>query len=192
MTHFSERPYEDVFIADICREAGVAHGLVSYYFGGKKGLFAAAVKQAWQEMLDHERPTDLEVAASDRVRGYIRRHFEYVEQHPKRFTVLMHSTSADPQIREVAQTAQGTALMELMSTLGCPINPPPKLRLAIMGWAGFLDRATMDWLLHDKPTMDEVAEMCRETLVLVIRVANGVRFDEMTDEQALLQVSRLD
>ncbi|MGX1163647.1 TetR family transcriptional regulator [Arthrobacter sp. SLBN-100] len=191
MAQFSERRYEEVFIDDVCREAGIAHGLVSYYFGGKRGLFTAAVEKAWQEMLEYEKPHEGEVTATDKINGYIRRHFEYVHGNPKRFTILMHSDSGDSRIREIAHAARDTAVAQLMTSIGCPVSPPPRLRLAIKGWAGFLDSATLDWVAHETCPIEEVTEICRETLMAAVGVAIGDRDGEMTEEQTLRQVARI-
>lgn len=188
--HFSARQYEDVLLDDVCHEAGVAHGLVSYYFKNKRGLFRAAVKKAWQDMLEYERPRGDETSATELVRGYLRRHFEYVQQHAERFTGLMHSTNADPEIREIAEIAQREALVDLMASLGCPSNPTPELRLAITGWAGFLDRATSDWLAYGGVDLDGVINLCENTLVMAVRIASGTRIDENVQEDALLQVAQ--
>ena len=80
---FSTTPYEDISVDTVCERAGVAHGLVSYYFGGKRGLLAAAVVQAWNELIEHARPRNDELTAAQRLRGYLHRHFEYVRRHPQ-------------------------------------------------------------------------------------------------------------
>jgi len=47
---FSERGVDGASIAEITRRAGVAQGLVSYYFGGKEQLVAAVI-DLWFEMV---------------------------------------------------------------------------------------------------------------------------------------------
>lgn len=190
MKHFAERPYDDVSIDDICRDAGVAHGLVSYYFSGKRGLFSDAVDQAWKDMLQYERPREDELAGPDRVRGYVRRHFEYVERHAARFTGLMQDgNAAPPHIREIAQAARREARRELLHSLGCPADPSPRLRSAVEGWAGYLDNVTTDWLHHGDVERDEIAEQCVQALVALITVADGLPFDTEIQNAALTQVS---
>jgi AcrR family transcriptional regulator len=46
LTEFSRQGYQGARVAAIAREAGVNSQLISYYFGGKRGLFDA-VQQAW-------------------------------------------------------------------------------------------------------------------------------------------------
>lgn len=190
MKHFSERPYDDVSIDDICRDAGVAHGLISYYFGGKRGLFAAAVEKAWHDMLQYEQPRETETAGPERVRGYVRRHFEYVQRHAARFTGLMNNDNAGPpHIREIAQAARREARTALVDSLDCPVNPHPHLRSALQGWAGYLDSITLDWLSHGDLELDEIINNCVQALVAIIQVANGDHFDVEVENAALGSVS---
>ncbi len=39
---FAANAYEDVSVDAVCERAGVAHGLLSYHFKGKRGLLTAA------------------------------------------------------------------------------------------------------------------------------------------------------
>lgn len=44
--HFARSGYEGAFLRDIAAEAGVDAALINRYFGGKDGLFAAALKDS--------------------------------------------------------------------------------------------------------------------------------------------------
>jgi AcrR family transcriptional regulator len=121
---FSEKPYEDVSVDEVCAKAGVAHGLLSYYFGGKRGLFAAAAQKAWQELADWERPRDDERTAVARVHGFVRRHFDYADRHPQRFMTLMRTGHADKEVLDITTNARSEALEEIRASLGCPSAPP--------------------------------------------------------------------
>src|SRR4051794_27039072 len=44
--HFARSSYEGVYLRDIAAEAGVDAALINRYFGGKDGLFAAALKDS--------------------------------------------------------------------------------------------------------------------------------------------------
>ena len=186
---FSAKPYEDVSVDDVCDDAGVAHGLISYYFGGKRGLFAAAVRQAWKELLDAERPREHEKSASDRVHGFVRRHFEYVSEHPMRFATLMRTGHADRKVCEIVVGARAEALAELQLSLGCPVDPPASLRAALRGWMGYLDNMTLDWATHRDLDIEFVTELSIQALVAAVRAATGQRFDLAAELDALSQVA---
>lgn len=188
---FSTRPYEDVSVNEICERAGVAHGLISYYFGGKRGLFAAAVQQAWRELVDSERPREDEQTSAARVYGFVRRHFEYVRQHPLRFATLMRTGHADQDVFEIVMSAREKALAELQVSLGCPVHPPAPLRIALRGWMGHLDNMTLDWAANADLDIDYVTELCVQALVSAVRTANGHRYDVDVELEALGQVAAI-
>ena len=186
---FSSRPYEDVSVDDVCAEAGVAHGLISYYFGGKRGLFAAAVQQAWEELIESERPREDEDSASARVYGFVRRHFEYVSEHPMRFATLMRTGHADRKVYEIVIGARARALSELQMTLGCPRNPPAQLRAALRGWMGYLDTMTLDWAAHRDLDIEVVTDLCVQALINAVRASAGQRFDPVVELDTLNRLS---
>ena len=186
---FSSKPYEDVSVDDVCADAGVAHGLISYYFGGKRGLFAAAVRQAWKELVDAERPRDDEVSASARVHGFVRRHFEYVSKYPLRFTTLMRTGHADRKVYKTVVGARAEALVELQCSLGCPVKPPAPLRAALRAWMGYLDNMTLDWAAHQDLDIEFVTELCVQALIGAVRASAGQRFEAMLELDALSRVT---
>lgn len=60
---FATNGYEGVRVDGIARRAGVNKALISYYFGGKKNLYRAAIESSFREvlllaerLLDEERP----------------------------------------------------------------------------------------------------------------------------------------
>lgn len=189
MELFSTRPYEDVSVDEVCAHAGVAHGLVSYHFGSKRRMFAAAVQQAWRELLDFEKPRSDEQTASAMMRGSVRRHFEYVQRHPQRFASLMCTGHADPDILETMVAARTEALAEIQAGLGCPMNPPPALRIALHGWAGLLEGMTLDYIHHHDLDIDEVVDLCVQALISAVRSADGHRYDVDVELATLDHVS---
>ncbi|WP_342660261.1 Fatty acid metabolism regulator protein [Rhodococcus ruber] len=188
---FATRAYEDVSVDDVCDRAGVAHGLISYYFGGKRGLFAEAVRQAWNELLEYERPREDEQDASERIHGFVRRHFEYVAEHPHRFTTLMRTGHADREVYDIVIGARGEALAELQLSLGCPVNPPAQLRAALRGWMGYLDNMTLDWAFHRDLDLDVVTDMCVQALIGAVRATAGHRYDPDVELATLSRVAAI-
>jgi len=52
---FAERGYEGVSVRDICSSLGANCSIISYYFGGKAGLYREILKQqlrSWEELLE--------------------------------------------------------------------------------------------------------------------------------------------
>lgn len=189
---FSTQAYEDVSVDDLCRGADVAKGLVFYHFTDKRGVFAAAVEQVWGELGEYQRPLSDESDPASRMRGSLRRHFDYVQRHPKRFTMLMTAGVGDAKVRDVITRARMQAAAGFERDLGCPTNPPPRLRQAIRGWIGFLDNATLDWLDHGDTSLEEITELLLQALISAVLAANGRVFDLETELATLARVTSPD
>ncbi len=52
---FATRGFGEVGIREIAREAGVTPGMISYYFGGKQGLYEAMLGSVFEELLTRVR-----------------------------------------------------------------------------------------------------------------------------------------
>lgn len=52
-TLFAQKGYDATSIRDICQKADVNVSMVSYYFGGKKELYASVVKEIIQNIIDN-------------------------------------------------------------------------------------------------------------------------------------------
>jgi len=70
---FAERGYEGTTIAQIAERAGVARGLVSYYFPAKEQLLQALLGQALDGILALTDPVEGEVTPDQRLAGVIDR-----------------------------------------------------------------------------------------------------------------------
>jgi AcrR family transcriptional regulator len=187
---FARKPYEDVSVDEICGRAGVAHGLLSYHFGGKRGLFAAAIRQAWEDLVSYEKPRATELTAVERVHGFLFRHFEYARQYPERFAIMMRTGHADEKVREVHQAARLDALAEISASLGCPDSAPPELEAALTGWSGYVDAVTMAYLDNlDQLSAEDITDMCAQVLVASVRSAYKLPSDAAAELDALTRVT---
>jgi AcrR family transcriptional regulator len=120
---FSERHYDDIFTDDIARAAGVANGLLFYYFKDKRGLYVAAT----------QRQVDLEMAQwldpgegggpRARIRDLLYRHFDYLKHHHYTYLNMMRRRPGIPDVEEIFERATGPA-----GSSGTAARPPGPLR----------------------------------------------------------------
>jgi TetR/AcrR family transcriptional regulator len=59
---FSEMGYDAVSVEDLARRAGVNKALISYHFGGKRGLYTAVLESGFAEVADRLRVVEEEAA----------------------------------------------------------------------------------------------------------------------------------
>ncbi len=55
---FPEKGYDGVSVEELARRAGVNKALISYHFGGKRGLYVAVLESGFAEMADRLRAID--------------------------------------------------------------------------------------------------------------------------------------
>ena len=85
---FSERGFDGVPLEDLARQAGVNKALVSYHFGGKRGLYVAILESAFAAMA--ARLKEIEAAAPnarEALHGYVRA-FEQITRERLDFPTL--------------------------------------------------------------------------------------------------------
>ncbi|MEU7004112.1 TetR/AcrR family transcriptional regulator [Nonomuraea sp. NPDC046570] len=177
---FSERPYEDIFIDDIADEAGVAHGLLFYYFKDKHGIYVEALRQFSRDVQEYQRPRTAERTTEARLHGMVRRHFEYISRHPQAFVGFMRSGLLDPEVRQIFEAARGAGVELTLEVFGITSAPAPILRTALRGWVGFLDEITLDWLAHGDVPLDDIVQLANDALIAALRSVEGHHPDVTT------------
>jgi AcrR family transcriptional regulator len=170
---FSVRAYDSVFIDDIADEAGVAHGLVSYYFGSKRNLYVAALDQVFADLQSFTKPQPTDGDARAQIHGIIRRHFEYFRGHPQVLLGLLRASpgdTAEATIRESVHSGGVTTFLRLLDLR--PSEESPLLRSALTGCLGFTDQVIIDWLTHDQDVpIDQVVDLCSNMTIATITAA---------------------
>jgi AcrR family transcriptional regulator len=170
---FSERPYDEVSIDDIAREAGVSKGLLYHYFGGKRDFYVACVHQAADHLVARTEP-DLALPEAERARAGLEAYLEFVEERAGAYTALMRSgLGNDPEVQALLEAARGKIVERMMQGAGLDA-PRPVFRLAARAWIGQVEAACLEWLAH--------REVSREVLV---RLLLGTLFGTLVTAKAL-------
>jgi AcrR family transcriptional regulator len=162
---FSERHYDDVAVTDIAKGAGVAHGLLFHYFGNKRGIYLAAMREAATQ-LDAAFLVDPTLAPAEQMRHAFAAHLQYLADHRGlALRRVLGTGGSDPEAWEVFQSARLRALGSAAAVLGIDATNPA---WTMMGRAAVaaIDEATVYWLNNeeqfDKATMVE----CFMTIVV--------------------------
>jgi len=110
---------------------------LSYYFGGKRGAYLAALQMVQSDLQMLTRPirSDGDIAAQ--IRGMARRHFEYFRAHPQVLLGLLASAPSDPETRAIEEATQTQAAEALLDLLGLR-KPATDVAYSIAWLHGFL------------------------------------------------------
>lgn len=171
---FSARPYGKVSMDEIAAEAGLAKGLLYYYFGDKQGLYVAGLQRLAQEM--HEQIAAAAAASSsaapvERLMAALDAHLAFIEQYPEGYRELLSGAMADPEVRAIMED-QRSALQEMVLQ-GLPPEVPrgPAVTLAVKGWGSFVEGAELAWLAGGGIDRAHLSELCSRVLYGAILAA---------------------
>ncbi|MEA2269091.1 MAG: hypothetical protein QOC64_1701 [Solirubrobacteraceae bacterium] len=170
---FSERPFDEVSIDDIAAAAGMSKGLLYHYFPSKRDFYVAVVRHAAEEMQALTEP-DPALAPLDRVAAALDRYLEYVETHARGYaTVLRAGIGTDPAVGAIVEGVRGAMAGRLLADLRGAGGPtaPPALRIAVRGWVGLVEAASLDWLEHRDLTRAQLRDLLVASLTGAVGAA---------------------
>jgi AcrR family transcriptional regulator len=173
---FSERPFDEVSIDDIAAAAAISKGLLYHYFPSKRDFYVAVIRSAADEMQALTEP-DPALEPRDRLAAALERYLEYVETHARGYaTVLRAGIGSDPAVAEIVEEVRGAMVARLLDDL--PVTPPGEeppvaLRVAVRGWVGFVEAASLDWLEHRGLARADLRDMLIAALGGAVSAAAG-------------------
>lgn len=163
---FIEQPFDAVSLADIANRAGVAYGLIAHYFGGKRGIYLAAMEAMADRLrvVRDQAPTPGQDPV-EALRQGIARHVTYLESKATEFIALMRGgIGADPDVRRIVAGLRWEGAEGVLALLGAKRPLSPLLRTAMHGWVGLLDEAVLDWLDHRDISQEQLVELIIRSL----------------------------
>lgn len=161
---FAQHTYDELSIDDVAAAAGVAKGLVYYYFKNKRGLYLATI-QAWADELLALAQSDPALPPAERLRRTLDAYLAYVDSSEDSYRALIVSgVGADPEVRAMREHDRGEFLRLIVEAVAHRDAPPPALRATLEGWLSFVEGVSLDWLAHRD--LDAVA--LRELLVAAL------------------------
>jgi AcrR family transcriptional regulator len=173
---FSERPFDEVSIDDIAVAAGISKGLLYHYFPSKRDFYVAVIRSAADEMQALTEP-DPALEPRERLAAALERYLEYVETHARGYaTVLRAGIGSDPAVADIVEEVRGAMVARLLDDLpAVPAgeDPPVALRVAVRGWVGFVEAASLDWLEHRGLARGDLREMLIAALGGAVSAAAG-------------------
>ena len=171
---FGNQPYSAVGIEDIAREAGVAKGLLYYYFGDKRGFYVATVQRAAEELFAAAAP-DPDLPALQRLLRALDAYLRFAEERPEVFrTVILGHADADPDVRAIYEAGRQMLISEAAEGLFGTRNPSPVLRAAMAGFAGLLEGLTEHWQQDQELEREQIVQLVIAALPAIFSAAQSV------------------
>lgn len=172
---FGERSYDELSIDDIARAAGISRGLLYHYFSSKRDFYVETVRSAAQQLLDRTDP-ETHVEPEALLVG-LEAYLCFVEDHASAYLALMRGgVGQDAEILAVLEATRARFVARILERLGIAA-PAPALRIALRGWIGLVEAASLDWLDRRDLPRDELRDLLAR-LLLATLVATGTPLPE--------------
>lgn len=171
LERFGVKAYDEVSIDDIAAAAGISKGLLYHYFPTKRAFYTACVGEAAAQLLEAiYSAAKPDADPMDQLDGAITAYLDYVEAHARAYANLMISgVSVDEECRAIVDETRAKLIEELLSGMGESVSLTPALKIALRGWVGFAETATLAWAEERSPVSTrKMRELLKTALMAVI------------------------
>lgn len=170
---FSDRSYDEVSIDDLAREAKISKGLLYHYFPTKRDLYVAGLREIAEELVQRVTAIPTDLPPIERVRAGLEAYLDHVAQHSRAFVALMRGgIGSDPEVAQVIESVRVRLAARFLD--GSPLAPMlagnVRFEVAVRGWLGFVEAASIDWCAAPRLTRDQLRELLVDVLAAVISV----------------------
>jgi AcrR family transcriptional regulator len=172
---FASHAYDELSIDDIAAEAGVAKGLLYYYFSNKRAFYIAVIAQA-ADNLRHQvaAPALSEPPGQDRLARTLEAYLTYVQDCSEGYRALLAGgIGSDPQARGIIEQTRDAIRATVLE--GLPGSDGNVLLItALTGWVSFVEGASLDWLSRGGVTRDQLRDLFTANLTATVSSALGL------------------
>lgn len=171
---FAIRPFDEVSMEDIAEQAGVAKGLLFYYFKSKRGCYLAVIEDFHRQLLGVAEASST-APVPQLIDEMLDRYLDFAENAEPAYRLIMSGgLGNDPEAREFI-SGHRAKYRELFTQLACPGEPEnPTLRVAFEGFLSFMEGATLDWLTHRHLDRGALRDLIAAVAGAVLRAAAAV------------------
>ncbi|WP_371614886.1 TetR/AcrR family transcriptional regulator [Streptomyces sp. NBC_00454] len=143
---FADTSYDALNMDDIAKHAGVAKGLIYYYFKSKRGYYLAIVEDSVAELVARA-GGESDVPNAERVRGTIDGYLHYAEHHQAAYrTIVTGGVGSDSEVLAIRDAVREELIAAIAEGAYGRRTVPPLARLALVGWLSGVEGSTLDWI----------------------------------------------
>lgn len=167
---FSDHSYDELSIDDIARAAGISKGLLYHYFPSKRDYYVEVVRRAAGQLIERTDAASQEVSV-EALHGALDAYLDFVDQHARSYVALVRGgIGSDPEVVQLLEATRRTLTERIVSRISADA-PPPLLRLALRGWIGLVESASLDWLDRREVPREQLRGLLEQMLVATIMAA---------------------
>ncbi|MGW0753729.1 TetR/AcrR family transcriptional regulator [Streptomyces sp. NPDC002587] len=143
---FADTSYDALSMDDIAKQAGVAKGLIYYYFKSKRGYYLAIVEDSLAELVARA-GGETDLPGAERVRRTIDGYLSYAEHHHAAYrTIVTGGVGSDAEVLAIRDAVRQELVATIAEGAYGRRTLPPVARLALMGWLSSVEGITLEWI----------------------------------------------
>ncbi|WP_407840115.1 TetR/AcrR family transcriptional regulator [Streptomyces sp. DSM 116496] len=143
---FADTSYDALSMDDIAKHAGVAKGLIYYYFKSKRGYYLAIVEDSVAELVARA-AGESELPNAQRVRTTIDGYLYYAEHNQAAYrTIVTGGVGSDSEVLAIRDAVREELIATIAEGAYGRREIPPIARLALVGWLAGVEGSTLDWI----------------------------------------------
>jgi AcrR family transcriptional regulator len=167
---FATRPYDDVQVDAIAREADASRALVNHYFGDKRGLFLAVARDIVARMPSVVR-TDLDLSVEEMVAANTDAWLDLIEAN--RETSLMFLGAGpigrDPELDALQDELRDRLADRILANHLGTTDISPAAHLTMRAATGMMELALRDWATGRGATREQTHAIVAQGILAVVR-----------------------
>ncbi|MGW6462093.1 TetR/AcrR family transcriptional regulator [Streptomyces sp. NPDC055078] len=143
---FADTSYDALSMDDIAKHAGVAKGLIYYYFKSKRGYYLAIIEDSVADLVS--RAVDhADLPRAQRIRRTVDGYLRYAQNHEAAFrTIVTGGVGFDTDVQSIRDTVREELVTAIADGAYGRGDIPVLARLALLGWLSGVEQITLDWL----------------------------------------------
>jgi AcrR family transcriptional regulator len=160
----SRASYQELSLDEVAEAAGISRPLVYRYFPTKRAFYVEALRFAAGQLLDL-----VERAAVGEPEQALRRglstYLGYVEEHARAYrTILRGDLGGDTEVIAIVDGVRQAIYRRVLWFLRREEPLPPLVRLAVLGWIGFVEAVSLEWAERRDVPRSTLTEALAQTL----------------------------
>jgi AcrR family transcriptional regulator len=166
---FAARPYPEVSLGEVAREAGVSRSLVSHYFANKRGLFVEVMRRFAVAAPEAVR-TDRSLPVDEMVAANVDAWLDLAEAN-RETAIAMAGIGAlgrDPELQGLVEEIREQVVDRMLLNHVGTTDVAREMRIALRAYTGLYEVALSEWLHAGRMTREEVRILITRGLFAIL------------------------
>ncbi|MEU0370348.1 TetR/AcrR family transcriptional regulator [Streptomyces sp. NPDC006283] len=166
---FADTSYDALSVDDIAQHAGIAKGLIYYYFKSKRGYYLAVIEESVAELVTRA-AGERQLPRAERVHRTVDGYLCYAEHHQAAFrTIVTGGVGFDTEVQAIRDAVREELIATIAEGAYGRREIPLMARLALLGWLSGVEQITLDWLARRRPDREAVCALLVRLLRATLR-----------------------